>query len=66
MKSILNNINKKDATLLLRALKDHSNAYYTYKNGKEYDPYKDIDNLNDSIHNLTVKLAEKIGLTEEE
>ena len=65
MKSILNNINKEDATLLLRALKDHSNAYYSYKNGKEYDPYKDIDSLNDSMHNLTVKLADKIGLIEE-
>ena len=65
MKSILNNINKKDATLLLRALKDYANAYYSYKTGKEYDPYKDIDSLNDSMHNLTVKLAEKIGLKEE-
>ena len=65
MKSILKGINKKDATLLLRALINHSNAYYYYNNGKEYDPFKNIDSLNDSIHNLTVKLAKKIGLRED-
>ena len=33
MKSILKGINKKDATLLLRALINHSNAYYYYNTG---------------------------------
>ena len=66
MKSVLNGINKEDATVLLGALKDYANAYYTYKDGTDYDPYADVDKLNHVMHELTVKLAFKIGLVEED
>ena len=66
MKSILNGINKKDANLLLQALKDYANAYYIYKDGTEYNPYIDSDSLNDKIHKLTIGLAKKINLIEED
>ena len=66
MNSILNGINKKDAKTLLIALREYSQAYYAYKDGKPYDHYKDL-NLEevDNIMELTVKLADKIGLDEE-
>ena len=63
MKSILNGINKKDAELLLIALRPYSQAYYEYKNGKSYDHYQELnDEQIDEAGELTRKLADKIGL----
>ena len=63
MKSILNGINKKDAEILLRALRQYAQAYYEYKNGDTW-----MDNIREfeyeDISELTRKLADKIGLDE--
>ena len=64
MKSVMNGINKKEATLLLRALKNHSYCYEYYKNGDEWDGgYVDLkpEELDD-LFDLTELLAEKIGV----
>ena len=64
MKS-LKNISKKDATLLLRALRDYSQSYYQYKGGRPYlDRFVNSEEA-DKLMAFTETLADKIGLDSE-
>ena len=64
MKS-LKNISKKDATLLLRGLRDYSQSYYRYKGGRPYlDRFVNSEE-EENLRQLTEDLAEKIGLDSE-
>ena len=62
MKSILNGINKKDATLLLKALEKHANTYYEYMNGNQLDIKELSSEELDTLYNLTELLADKINI----
>jgi|SaaInlStandDraft_2_1057019.scaffolds.fasta_scaffold171703_2 hypothetical protein len=62
MKSVIKNINKTDAELLLRLLSSYSICYYRYKNGNPYQDGKITDAEADSLTALSNQLAEKIGL----
>ena len=75
LQKLINKLNKAEAEFLLRAMRQHSNAYYEYKNGKEYEEtslgniYGDFAVLRGvwyDANEFTVLLANKIGLKEED
>ena len=68
LQRLINKLSKVEAEFLLHAMRNNSNAYYEYKDGREYDYYGTAhfeDHL-DNAFNFTVLLANKIGLKEEE
>ena len=64
MKSIMNGIRDRDAKILLKALRDYSQAYYRYDNGDSYDEGL-TDAEVDKLIKLTMWLAGRIGLDPE-
>ena len=65
MKSLIKSISKKNAEILLRALRHYSQTYYQYKDGRDYYEGNLTANECDSLMELTKDLAEKIGLDSE-
>ncbi len=66
LKRLLNKLNKAEAEFLLRAMREHSNAYYEYKDGKEYEETDSRFDYGLKMHDFTLLLADKIGLKEED
>ena len=65
MKSLIKSIGKKDAEILLRALRPYSQSYYQYKDGRDYYEGNLTGSECDYLVELTKNLAEKIGLDSE-
>ena len=65
MDSLMKAISKKNAEILLRALRPYSQSYYEFKNGEDYREGNLVDSECNYLTELTVRLAEKIGLDPE-
>ena len=65
MDSLMKAISKKNAEILLRALRPYSQSYYEFKNGEDYREGNLVDSECSYLTELTVRLAEKIGLDPE-
>ena len=65
MDSLMKAISKKNAEILLRALRPYSQSYYEFKNGEDYREGNLVDSECSYLTELTVRLSEKIGLDPE-
>jgi|TARA_Y100000034_G_scaffold21542_1_gene24769 hypothetical protein len=65
MDALIKAISKKNAEILLRALRPYSQSYYKFKNGEDYCEGNLVDSECNYLTELTVRLAEKIGLDPE-
>ena len=64
LNKLIKKLNKRESEFLLRAMRQHSNTYYEYKNGKEYDESLNVF-IEFDANLFTQMLAKKIGLKEE-
>jgi len=65
MKSMVKTMSKKNAELLLRALRGYSQSYYVYKDGKDFAYGNLTGSECDDLGDLTKLLADRIGLDSE-